>query len=81
MPLYFTVCHGGSDSVNLRWIGTFLGEVTLSVYASLFKMGLLLKERICSLWSKFFPLRVKPILRGLSQLRKQTGSHESCFPL
>ena len=28
------------------------------------KMGLLLKERICSCRSKFFPLRVDPIEKG-----------------
>ena len=33
------------------------------------------KERVCSSRRIFFPLRVDPILDGLSHLGKQTGSH------
>ena len=40
----------------------------------------LLKERICSLWSKFFPLRVDPILKRTSFASKQTGCHRSFSP-
>ena len=43
--------------------------------------GLLLKERICSFWSKFFSLRVNPTLgAALCQLKKQSGRQVSCFP-
>ena len=40
----------------------------------------LLKERICSLWSKFFSLRVDLILKDLWCPKKQTGKHKSCSP-
>ena len=40
----------------------------------------LLKERICSQRSKFFPLRVGPIPEGFPCPGKQTRSHRSCFP-
>ena len=51
------------------------GNSVIYKFPSLFKRGLLLKERICSSWSKFFPLIVNPSLEGLCQLGKQTGSH------
>ena len=61
-------------------MGTLLGEETvIYIFASLLKRDLLSKERICSSWSKFFPLRVSLSLEGLCQLGKQTGSHKSCF--
>ena len=41
--------------------------------------GQLFKERICSSRSKFFPLRVDPILEELCCPWKQSGSHKSCF--
>ena len=49
------------------------------IVASNVNWGHLIKERICSHWSKFFALRVDPILGRLSG--KQTGSHENCLPL
>ena len=51
----------------------------ISSLASLLNVGLLLKERICSSRSKFFPLRVDPSLKGFCCLEKQTGSHKSCL--
>ena len=41
----------------------------------------LIKERICSQRSKFFPLRVVPILKGACHPGKQSGSHNSCSRL
>ena len=49
--------------------------------ASLLSRGPLLKIRICSFRSKFFPLKVDPILEELCSSHKQTGSHKSYFPL
>ena len=43
--------------------------------------GHFIKERICSLWSKFFPLRVDLFLGRLCPLGRHTGSHENCLPL
>ena len=42
--------------------------------------GQLLRVRICSRGSKFFPLRVDRLLEGFRPSDKQTGSHLSCFP-
>ena len=38
-------------------------------------------KRICSIWSKFFPLRDDTSLEELYGPDKQIGSHTSCFPL
>ena len=43
--------------------------------------GHLIKERICSCWSKFFSLREDPILGRLCPPDKQTESQESGLPL
>ena len=43
--------------------------------------GLLLKEKICSYRSKFFPLRVDPIFKRLYFPGKQTERYKSYFPL
>ena len=50
------------------------------IFVSIFNMGQLLKEMICSLRSKFFPLGVDPILEELCCPGNQTSSHESCSP-
>ena len=42
------------------------------IFASHLIRGQLLKKRICSPWSKLFPLRVDPILKGLHFPGKQT---------
>ena len=42
------------------------------IFASLLNWGQLLMKRICSLRSKFFPLRADPNLEGLPYLGKQT---------
>ena len=63
---------------------TFRGtNPILLIVASNIYWGLLIKERICSHRSKFFPLRVDPILGRLRPLGncKQTGSLENCLPL
>ena len=51
------------------------------IVASRIKRGHLIKERICSRRSKFFPLRVDPIFGRLRPPGKHTGSHENCLPL
>ena len=43
--------------------------------------GYLLKERICSFRSRFFPLRENSLLEGFCHPGKQTGNHKSCSPL
>ena len=47
-------------------MGTFSGEATLpfTFLSSQKRGGQLLKERLCSLKSKFFPLRVDPVLEA-----------------
>ena len=51
------------------------------IFASPFNVVKLLMKRICSSWSKFFPIRVDPISEGLFHSGKQTGSPKCCFPL
>ena len=52
---------------------TFRGSNSvIFIFASHMNWGHLIKERICSRWSKFFPLRVDPILERLCPLGKQT---------
>ena len=41
----------------------------------------LLKERICSFWSKFFLLRVDPTLERLCCQVKQTRKSQKLFPI
>ena len=61
---------------------TFRGSNSYFLFfASHLIRGQLLKKRICSPRSKFFPLRVGPVLEGLDCQGKRTGNHESCSPL
>ena len=48
-------------------------------FASLLDRGLLLKETICSLRSKFFPLSIVPFLEGISS-RKANKNTQKLFP-
>ena len=57
------------------------GNLVVFIVASHINWAHLIKERICSNRSKFFPLRVGPIFRRLRPPGKQTGSHENCPPL
>ena len=57
------------------------GNSTILLLASLLDGGQLLKERICSCWSKFFPVRVDPVLEGRHCLGKQTGRLKNLFVL
>ena len=66
--------------VILRCLGTLSGEATLFIFASHLIRDRLLMKRICSHRSKFFPVRVDPVLKGLHYPGKKTGSHKSCFP-
>ena len=62
-------------------MGTLSGQVTLSINcASHINWGHLIKKRICSHRSKFFPLRVDPISVHRPP-GMQTGSHENCLSL
>ena len=49
---------------------------TIFIFASLLNKGQLLKERICSKGSKFFPLKVDLILHRLYHPGKETGCHK-----
>ena len=60
----------GVDVMAPILIGILLEEVTVLYFASLLWRGQLLKERICSLRSKFFPLRVDPISKELFSSRE-----------
>ena len=71
-----------------RWLkvyGYISGGTTpvhIFTFASLISGGLLLKERICSLGSKVFPLRSDPIWEGFIHPGKaQIGRQKSCSPL
>ena len=61
---------------------TFRGSNSIIFHCCLpYKLGSSHKKRICSHWSKFFPLRVDPFLGRLRPPGKQTGSHENYLPL
>ena len=62
-------------------MGTLLEKATVLYFASFLSMGLLLKERICSSRSKFFPLRVDPIAKCYVHPEKQTGTHANYIKL
>ena len=64
-------------------MSTLSGETTLLFYifASIFKRGQLIKERLCSLKSKFFPLLVDPIFGAFVIQEKQTKSKKKIFLL
>ena len=49
------------------------------IFVFLINLGQLLKERICSIWSKFFSLREDPNFIVLFCSGMQTGSERSCF--
>ena len=70
--------------INLLHLGEwvyFPGELTpLFHFASLIYKGQLLKERICSSRSKFFPRRVTLFLDWLRFHGKQTGIPKKLFP-
>ena len=57
--------------INVNGV-TFKGSNS-SIFASLLSMGQLLKERICSFRSKFFPFKVDPSSKKVPHLEKQTG--------
>ena len=51
------------------------------MFASLLNCCQLLKEEICFFKSKFFPLKVDPILYGFCHPMTSKGSHKTCIPL
>ena len=57
---------------------TFRGSNYVFIFASVLNGGQFLLGRICSYRSKFFPVRVDPILEGPCCPGKHTGSHKSC---
>ena len=61
---------------------TFRGNNSIIfIAASHINWGHLIKERICSHWSKFILLRENPILERRHPPDKQIGSHKNCLPL
>ena len=56
-------------------------NLAIFIFAFISNGGHLLKQIICSSGSKFFPLRVTPILEGLHLPRKHIGTHKNCSPL
>ena len=57
-------------------------EATLSFsFLSSISLGVNSLRKEFAPMSKFFPLRVDPIMKRLHCPGKQTGSHKSCFPL
>ena len=73
--------RGGNGNTILVFIKFSVKEAALLFYLllSFLTCDQLLKVRICSPWSKFFSLRVNPILNE-GFLGPGTGSHKSCFP-
>ena len=71
------------DSIPVKKNGnSFRGSNSaIFFFASLFSGAQLLRKRICSNRSKFFPSRVDPILEGLYYVGRQSGSHNRLFPL
>ena len=66
VPMVPNIILGAVRFLILRCMGKLSGEATLfSLSPSLSLGGQLLKKRICSFWSKFFPLRVDPTFKGL----------------
>ena len=72
--------EGYADTLKMNGYA-FKGSNSLSFLPPTTSRGQLLKKRICSSRSKFFPLREDPILRRLRPPGKQTGSHDNCLPL
>ena len=61
---------------------TFKGsKSSIFSLASLLSRGSTFKDKNLLLRSKFFPLKVDPILEELCSSHKQTGSRKSYFPL
>ena len=74
--------HGGIKTLLKVNLYTFRESISaIFVFASFLYRGQLLKEIICSLWSKFFPLKVDLILGELRCPGRQTVSHKSYSPL
>ena len=58
-----------------------MGSISfIFIFASHLIRGQLLKKRMCSRRSKFFPLTVDSILKGLYCPGWQTGCHKNCLP-
>ena len=70
-----------SWSVIMMKRNIFRGKLSHFHCCRLHKLGSSHKKRICSHQSKFFPLRVDPILGRLCPPVKQRGSHKNCLPL
>ena len=84
---------GDSNDGSQNMLLFFYGEIWLIIpklsllsllirstaFCLAFPQGQLFKERICSYWGKFFPVKVDLSLEILPW--KQTGSHKSCLPL
>ena len=69
-----------SDILQMNGYSVRGSNSAISCFVPLFNIGQLLKERICSYRSKFFPLRVDLLLERLHLQGKQTGSQETYFP-
>ena len=66
----------------LMWMNALSGDTTLPFhFASFLHFGQLLKEKNCSLRANFLLKEQTSFWEGLGPAEKQTGSHESCFPL
>ena len=69
-----------STEVQIKVNGYTFRSVPNFISAALPKRGQLLNERICSPRSKFFLLKVYPILKGLHRSGKQEELKKNCFP-
>ena len=59
-----------------------MGTISYSQETCLpFHLGLLFKEKICSSEEKILYFNSVPFLEWVCHPGKQTGSHQSCFPL
>ena len=69
-----------STEVQIKVNGYTSTSVPIFISAALHKGGQLLNERICSPRSKFFPLKVYPILEGLHLSREAKKDSQKLFP-
>ena len=75
------LCFNVEIRLSLLVCGYTFRRNNSSIFASLSDEGQLINERICFSGSKFFPLRVDPVLEKFCHPGKQKGSHKSCSPL
>ena len=79
--MFSGINHTCISSLNIKVNGyTFKGSNSTTITFSFFPLFSQVNGKNLLPRSKFSPLRVGPILKGLCYPGKQTGNHKSCFP-